>query len=206
MITEISDHIFERLGWCPQVPTPLQSLTVLNNEAASNASSQGRGIPERTESLNLYRNQVLLWAVFLTLVSVPFVAYFLTTDLTRLLLSVGTIAGLVIFAFFGRWLWNSLEMLEKGMTIKTGPGEYIILFLIAGVIPLSIVLIIAILITITSFAGTWAFPAFAMGFTLIPWYVYILILWWEQKTGCLLRFNNKTRSFIAVRCSGNALH
>jgi Protein of unknown function (DUF1673) len=206
MITKISDHIFERLGWCPKVPTPLQSLTVLNNETASNASSQRRGIPERTESLNLYRNQVLLWAVFLTLVSIPFMAYFLTTDLTRLLLSVGTIAGLVIFAFFGRWLWNSLEMLEKGMTIKTGPGEYIILFLIAGAIPLSIVLIIAVLITITSYAGTWAFPSFAMGFTLIPWYVYILILRWEQKTGCLLMFNKKTRSFIAVRCSGNALH
>jgi hypothetical protein len=205
-MTHVCDIIRESLGWCPQVPTPQRSLTVLNNETASNVRSQGTGIPERTESLYRYRNQVLLWAVFFTLISIPFVAYFLTTDLTRLMLSVGTIAGLVIFAFFGRWLWNSLEMLEKGMTIKTGPGEYIILFLIAGVIPLSIVLIIAVLITITSFAGTWVFPAFAMGFTLIPWYVYILILWWEQKTGCLLMFNKKTRSFIAVRCSGNALH
>lgn len=205
-MTHVCDVIWEWLGWCPQVPTPLRSLTVLNNEAASNAPSQGTGIPERTESLKRYRNQVLLWAVFFTLVSIPFMVYFLTTDLTRLMLSLGTIAGLGVFAFFGPWLWNSLEMLEKGMTIKTRPGEYLILFLIAGVIPLSFVLIIATLITITSFAGTWAFPAFAMGFTLIPWYAYILILWWEQKTGCLLMFNNKTRSFIAVRCSGNALH
>lgn len=202
----VCDGIREWLGWCPQVPTIPRLLTVLNNETASKAPSQGTGIPERTESLKRYRNQVLLWAVFLTLVSVPFVAHFLTNDLTRLLLFVGTIAGLGIFAFFGRWLWNSLEMLEKGMSIKTGPGEYILLFLIAGVIPLSIVLIIAVLITITSFAGTWAFPAFATGFTLIPWYVYILILWWEKKTGCILMFNKKTRSFIAARCSGNALH
>jgi len=132
--------------------------------------------------------------------------YFLTTDLTRLMLSFGTIAGLGVFAFFGKWLWNSLEMLEKGMTIKTGPGEYIILFLMAGVIPLSIVLIIAVLITITSFAGTWAFPAFATGFAFIPWYVFILILWWERSTGYILMFNKKNQSFITARCSGNALH
>jgi len=202
----VCDIIRESLGWCPQVRTPPRSLTVLNNETASNVRSQGTGIPERTESLNRYRNQILLWAIFITLISVPFVAYFMTTDLTRLSLYIGTIAGLGVFIFFGRWLWNSLEMLEKGLIIKTGPGEYIILFLIAGAIPLSVVLIIATLITITSFAGIWAFPAFATGFTLIPWYVYILILWWEQKTGCLLMFNKETQSIIAVRCSGNALH
>jgi hypothetical protein len=205
-MTHFYDGIEEWRGWCRQVRTPPRPPTALNNEAASNAPSQGTGIPERTESQNRYRNQVLLWAVFFTLVSIPFMVYFLTTDLTRLMLSFGTIAGLGVFIFFGRWLWNSLEMLEKGMIMKTGPGEYIILFLIAGAIPLSVVLIIAVLITITSFAGTWAFPAFATGFTLIPWYVYILILWWEKKTGCLLMFNKKTQSFIAVRCSGNALH
>jgi hypothetical protein len=205
-MTHVFDVIEEWLGWCPQVPRLQRSLTVLNNEAASNVPSQETGIPERTESLKWYRNQVLLWAIFFTLISIPFMVYFLTTDLTRLMLSFGTIAGLGVFAFFGRWIWNSLEMLEKGMTIKTGPSEYIILFLIAGVIPLSIVLIIAVLITITSFAGTWAFPAFATGFTLIPWYVYILIIRWEKKTGCFLMFNKKTQSFIAVRCSENALH
>ena len=202
----VCDIIRESLGWCPQVRTPPRSLTLLNNETASNAPSQGTGIPERTESLNRYRNQVLLLAVFFTLISIPFMMYFLTTDLTRLMLSIGTIAGLGVFAFFGKWLWNSLEMLEKGMTIKTGPGEYIILFLMAGVIPLSIVLIIAVLITITSFAGTWAFPAFATGFAFIPWYVFILILWWERSTGYILMFNKKNQSFITSRCSGNALH
>jgi hypothetical protein len=112
----------------------------------------------------------------------------------------------VVFAFFGRWLWNSLQMLEKGMTIKTGPGEYIILFLIAGAIPLSVVLIIAALTALLSFAGVWAFPAFATGFAFIPWYVFILILLWERRTGCILMFDKKTHSFTAARCSGNALH
>ena len=191
-------------GWCPQVRTMLRPPTVLNYEAATSAPSQGNGIPERTESLNRYRNQVLLWAVFLTLVSVPFVAYFQTTDLTRLLFSLGLIAGLVVFAFFGQWLWNSLEMLEKGTVIKTGQGEYIILFLIAGVIPLSIVLIIAALTTILSFAGVWAFPAFATGFAFIPWYVYILILWWERRTGCILVYDKKARLFSAVGCHEHA--
>jgi hypothetical protein len=191
-------------GWCPQVRMLPRPLTVLNYGAATSAPSQGNGIPERTESLNRYRNQVLLWAVFFTLISIPFIVYFLTTDLTRLLFSLGMIAGLVVFAFFGQWLWNSLEMLEKGMVIKTGQGEYIILFLIAGVIPLSIVLIIAALTAILSFAGVWAFPAFATGFAFIPWYVYILILLWERRTGCILVYDKKARLFSAVGCHEHA--
>jgi hypothetical protein len=179
-------------------------MTVLNNEVATGAPSHGNGIPERSESLNRYRNQVLLWAVFFTLVSIPFVAYFQTTDLTRLLFAIGTVAGLGVFAFFGRWLMNSLQMLEKGMIIKTGQEEYIVLFLIAGVIPLSVVLIIAALLAIIQFAGVWAFPGFATGFTFIPWYVYILILRWERRTGCILVYDKKARLFSAVGCHEHA--
>ena len=68
------------------------------------------------------------------------------------------VAGLLVFAFFGRWLVNSLQMLEKGMTIKTGQGEYIVLSLIAGVIPLSVVFIIAALLVIIQFAGSVGVP------------------------------------------------
>ena len=205
MTVRFSGVIRGLFGWCPQVRMLPRPVTVLNNEAAASAPSPETGIPEPTGSLNHYRNQVLLWAIFFTLVSVPFVAYFQTTDLTRLLFALGMIAGLGVFVFFGRWLWNSLQILEKGMTIQTGPGEYLILFLIAGVIPLIIVLIIATLTAILSFAGPWAFPAFATGFAFIPWYVYILILSWKRRTGCILMFDNKTHSFTTARCSGNAL-
>ena len=164
----LSDTFNTCSGWCTQVHTLPRPLAVLNNEVAASAPSQGNGTPERAESLNRYRNQVLPWAVFFTLVSIPFVAYFQTTDLMKLLFSTGTMAGLVVFVFFGRWLWNSLQMLEKGMTIKSGAGEYIILFLIAGVIPLSVVFIIAALPLSLPLAGAWAFPAFATGFAFIP--------------------------------------
>jgi hypothetical protein len=191
-------------GWCMQVQTLPRPLAVLNNEVAASTPSQGNRTPERAGSLNRYRNQVLLWAVFFTLVSIPFVAYFQTTDLTKLLFSIGTVAGLVVFAFFGRWLVNSLQMLEKGMIIKAGQGEYIVLFLIAGAIPLSVVLLIAALLTIIQFAGVWAFPAFATGFAFIPWYVYILILVWERRTGCILVYDKKARLFSAVGCHEHA--
>jgi hypothetical protein len=191
-------------GWCPQVRMLQRPLAVLNYEAADSAPSQGNGTPARTEWQKRYRNQVLLWAVFFTLVSVPFAAYFLTTDFTRLLFSIGMIAALVVFAFFGQWLWNSLEMLEKGKVIKTGQGEYIILFLIAGIIPLSVVLIIAALTVILSYAGVRAFAAFVTGFAFIPWYVFLLILWWERRTGCVLVYDKKARLFSAVGCHEHA--
>ena len=143
-------------------------------------------------------------AVAFTLAAIPAMIFFQTYDLTRLMTYIGTITGLGLFAFFGRWLWNSFGMLEKGMTIKTGPGEYIISFIIAGVIPLGVILIIMALVTIISFAGTLAFPAFVTGFAFVPWYVFILILLWERRTGCILMFDKKTHSFAAARCSGNA--
>lgn len=193
------------LGWCQKVRTLVRPLAVMNNEVGTSAPSQGTVIPERAESLSRYRNHVLLWAVFFTLVFAPFVVHFLADDLTRLLLFTGTITGLGVFAIFGRWILNSLEMLEKGMTIKTGPGEYIILFLIAGVIPLGVILIIATLTALLSLAGPFAFPAFATGFAFIPWYVFILILWWERRTGCILMFDKKTHSFSAARGSGKQI-
>jgi len=206
MITRISDVIYGWLGWCPQTRTVSRQLPVLHDETADGSAVPGAGTFIRSGLSKRYRNQVLLWAVFFTLVSVPFVAYFQTAELTRVMFSYGMIAGLGVFAFFGRWLWNSFQMLEKGMTIKTKPGEYIILFLIAGAIPLSVVLILAALTVLLSFAGAWAFPAFATGFAFIPWYVFTLILLWERRTGCILMFDKKTNSFTAARCSGNALH
>ncbi|MDD1674409.1 MAG: DUF1673 domain-containing protein [Methanomicrobiales archaeon] len=194
------------MGWCPQECTLSRQPPVLNDDIVSDVPAQASGMPARSGWLERYRNQVLLMAVSFTLVSIPLVAVFQTNDLTRLLLYFGTIAGLVVFTFFGRWLWNSLEMLKKGMTIKTGVAEYIILSFIAGAIPMSVVLIIAAVTVPLSFAGAWAFPAFATGFAFIPWYVYILILLWERKTGCVLMFDKKAHSFSAVRCPSYALH
>jgi hypothetical protein len=35
-------------------------------------------------------------------------------------------------------------------------------------------------------------PAIAVGFAFIPWYVLILILLWERRTGYILVFDKKT--------------
>ena len=205
----LAQTIRKYLGWCPQSLTVSRQPQVIYDTAADGPPAQGSGIPAHTRWLQRYRNQVLVWAVFFTLVAVPLVGNFQTDDLTRLMLSLGTVAGLMVFAFFGRWLWNSLEILKKGLTLKTGQGEYIILFLIAGGIPLSVFLLILAfvgLIGLIPLTVSLAFPAFATGFAFIPWYVFILILVWERKTGCQLMFDKKTRAFTAVRCSVYALH
>jgi hypothetical protein len=136
------------------------------------------------------------------MVSLPLVAIFLAADLTRLIFCLGTISGAGIFAFFGWWLWQSLGMLGKGMTIKTRPGEYILTFLIAGALPLGAVLLLSALLIPLSFAGALAFPAFATGFAFIPWYVFLLILLWERKTRYTLMFDKETDAFTAARYSG----
>lgn len=205
-MTRMSDVIRGWLGWCPYARDPKQQLPLLHDTTEDGYRAQEAGIPAQTGSMQRYRNQVLIWAVFFTIVSLPLVAIFLAADLTRLMLCLGTISGLGIFAFFGRWLWHSLGMLAKGATLQTGQKEYILTFLIAGAIPLGVVLLLSAMLFLIPLAGALAFPAFATGFAYIPWYVLALILLWEWKTGCTVLFDKETGSFTAARCTGNAHH
>jgi Protein of unknown function (DUF1673) len=198
-ITRISEIIRGWLGWCPQARDTVRQLAVLQDTPADVSRVQGAGVPVETVLMQRYRNRVLIWAVFFTMVSLPLVAIFLAADLTRLMLCLGTISGLGIFVFFGQWLWKSLGMLQKGAIIKTGQKEYILTFLIAGAIPLGAVLLLSAILVPISFAGALAFPAFATGFAFIPWYVLLLILLWEQKTGYTVMFDKETDSFTAAK-------
>jgi len=199
MMTRISEVIRGWLGWCPHVWDPARQLPILNNTPADASHGQGKGIPARTSPMRQYRDQLFLWAIFFTMVSLPLIAIFIAADLTRFILGLGTITGFVVFLFFGRWLWHSLGMLGKGVTIKTGQKEYILTFIIAGAIPLSVVLLISAMLFLIPLAGALAFPAFATGFAFIPWYVFIMVLWWEEKTGSRVMFDKETSSFTAVR-------
>ncbi|MCX6690550.1 MAG: DUF1673 family protein [Methanoregula sp.] len=201
---QLAQTIRYYLGWCPQARALPRQSPVPNDIFAEDVPSQGTGEPARTGRLQRYRYQVLILAVFSTLAAIPFVAFFQTDYLTRLMMYSGIIAGLGIFAFFGRWLWNSFEMLEKGKTLETGPGEYVISFFIAGAIPTGVVLLFMAAFAIIQFAGALAFPAFVTGFAFVPWYVFTLIVLWEQRLGCSLMFDRKSRSFTGVRRSGYA--
>ncbi|MCX6690837.1 MAG: DUF1673 family protein [Methanoregula sp.] len=204
MTTRASEVVRGWLGWCPQARTLPRQLPVLNEETHGGAPLQGTGMPARTGRLQRYRNQVLILAVSFTLAAIPFMAFFQTDDLTRLMMYTGIIAGMGFSVFFGRWLWHSLGMLAKGSTIKTGPGEYIIHSLIDGALPTGFVLIIAAVVAIISLAGALAFPAFVTGFAFVPWYVFTLIMLWEWRTGFVLMFDRKARSFTAERGTGYA--
>jgi hypothetical protein len=199
MMTRVAEVIRGWLGWCPQARAPVRKLPEFHDATADRSQSKGAGIPVQTSVMQRYRNQVLAWAVFFTMVSLPLVAIFLADDLTRLVFCLGTVSGLCIFAFFGWWLWHSLGMLVKGLTIKTRPTMYILTFLIAGALPLGAVLLLSALLIPISFAGALAFPAFATGFAFIPWYVFILILLWERKTGYMVMFDKENDSFSAAR-------
>ncbi|MGD0079597.1 MAG: DUF1673 family protein [Methanoregula sp.] len=204
MTTRVSEVIHGWLGWCPNARTPMRQLPVFHDNGAGSSRVQGAGIPAHTGWQERFRNQVLLWAVFFTFISIPLVWIFQAADLTRLMLCLGVVTGLGVFVFFGWWLWHSLGMLKKGATIKTGQKEYILTFLIAGAIPLGVVLLLSAMLFLISLSGALAFPAFTTGFAFIPWYVFTLILLWERKTGCVLMFDKKTRSFTAARCPQNA--
>lgn len=205
-MTLVSEVIRGWLGWCPNGYVLSQPGPDLHEAIVEGASAKGDRISHRPGQLQRYRNKVLLVAIFFTLAATPAVAYFQADDLTKLMVFIGMITGLGFFAFFSRWLWNSFGMLRKGMSIKTGPVDYIISLSFAGIIPLWFIFFIAGILGVISFAGVLAFPAFATGFAFVPWYVFALILLWERRTGYILLFDKKNRSFVAERGSYYASH
>jgi len=197
-MTRVSERIYGWLGWCPHALKQVRHQPELCMVPEKESQEAGGGIPEERGCVQHYRNRVLAYAVFFAMISLPLVAIFLTAEYTTLMLCLGIITGMGIFAYFGRWLWHSLGMLAKGLTITTGTREYVLTFLIAGALPLGAIFLLSAMLLYVSLAGALAFPAFATGFVFIPWYVFILILFWERRTGLRVMFDRETGSFTAV--------
>jgi hypothetical protein len=202
-LIRISEIIHEWLGWCPNaaVLQTGQHHTVPDIDVANTDPGQDTGIPAFTGWLKRYRNRVLLWAVFYTLVFIPFVGSFNAPGLMKDVCT-GIFAGLIVSALFARRLLRGFDTAIAGKTEqKTGPEGHAILFMVIGMILAAVGLIILASFSIIPPGMAMELPAFATGFALIPWYVLGMILVWERRTGYLLMFNKKTLSYTAVRRS-----
>ena len=200
-MTRMSDAVRGWFGWCPDaaVLRTGQHRQVLNTEIANTEPGQDAGIPARTGWLKRYRNRVLLWALFYTLVFIPFIGSFNAPGLVKDVYT-GILAGLVISALFAQRLLRGFDAAIAGKTEqKTGLEGYAILFMVTGMILAGVALIIMASFSIIPLQMAMELPAFATGFALIPWYVLGMILLWERKTGYLLMFDKKTLSYTAVR-------
>ncbi|MEN6444071.1 MAG: DUF1673 family protein [Methanoregula sp.] len=189
---QLAQTIRKYLGWCPQVHAVPQRLAPVLHENAADPPADATGTPAVSGWLNRYRNRVLLWSVFYTIAFIPFMGSFYALGFMSAVY-IGIIAGLVIFAFSGRRLWCSFDLtLVKEKKQKTGPEGYIILFFVVGVILAAVVLLVMASLSIVPLETALELPAIAVGFAFIPWYVLILILLWERRTGYILVFDKKT--------------
>ncbi|MFA5347980.1 MAG: DUF1673 family protein [Methanoregula sp.] len=202
---QITEIIRSNPGWCPDTGTAMSQLPILNDDTADGAPAQRTGMPASTGWLNRYRNRIFLWAVFYSLAFLPFILEF--QGINRVMQYSGIVAGLVIFAGSARRIWRSFDQtLGNEQDTKTGLEGYAILFFVVGIILAGVVLLCMAFWTIIPYSGALALPAFATGLAFIPWYVLVLIVVWEWKTGCILVFDKQTHAFTAVRCSGNAFY
>jgi hypothetical protein len=202
-LIRISEIIHGWLGWCPDaaVLQTRQHRTARDIEVANIGPGQDTVIPARTGWLKRYRNRVLLWALFYTLVFIPFVASF---DALGLMNDVytGILAGLMVFALFARGLLRGFDTAIAGKNEQqAGLEGYAILFMVIGMILAAVALFALASLAIIPPGMAMEIPAFATGFALIPWYVLGMILIWERRTGYLLMFDKKILSYTAVRRS-----
>jgi hypothetical protein len=168
-------------------------MPVQQYEISAGMQIQGARLSGGNGGLNRYWKQMLFWAVIYTFAFCCFVPMFLTTGLTRLILSLGMMGGLGFSVFFGRWVWNRFGKLADGKTLTPGPEVTVIAGFLIGTTVLSVVLLFLGLISRVSFEAAMLLPAFTMGFgLLVPWSLLLLILIWERRTGYILVFDKKT--------------
>ncbi len=201
----LAEPFRQYLGWCPDTGTAMRQLPMLNKDAPVDAPARRTGMPAGAGWLNRYRNRMFLWAVFYSLAFIPFIPEF--QSINRVMQYSGIIAGLVIFAGSVRRIWRSFnQTLGKEQDTKTGREGYAIPFFVVGIFLAGVVLLVMAFWSIIPFSGALALPAFASGLAFIPWYVLVLILIWERKTGCILVFHKQTHAFTAAGCSENAFY
>ena len=199
-MTRVDQVIRGWLGWCPDARALPQRIPVPENDALGSAPAQGAGMPAPAGWLNRYRNRVLIWAFFYTVAIIPIVPFFYGID--RISVCFGIITGLGIFFLAVRRLWNSFNSaLTRGTAKKTAMEGYAILFMVVGFILADFALVVLASVSVIPFSLALTLPATAMGFAFIPWYVLILIILWERRTGYILIFDKKALSFSAARCS-----
>ncbi|MDD1678398.1 MAG: DUF1673 domain-containing protein [Methanomicrobiales archaeon] len=163
----------------------------LSNEVMAISSNGGDLPAEKYGWLQRFRNWILLQALFYT----AFIPVFMPLFVTGAYLSVfmvGMIIATLAFVVSAHRLWRQYnDVLAQGYREESGTKRTVILYLVIATVSLLVCFEILIFVGFISGIDFLILPALMIGFSIIPWYVLLLVIIWESKTGCRLYFDRK---------------
>jgi len=189
-LTRFSEYIQEWMGWCPNAYAPVRNDDVRFTSEAL-VPSAGGSIKDRTiHWISLFRNQILLFAILMSITGFWMFAGMCSMSYPLLFIG-GIFIGILVSAYIGRWyrgifnevlhegpvlLWNRYDASTTTLTVIGTLAPFIVLPLVlVGAIP-------GVNLTMTN--------SITAGFIFIIFWGLVIITWrWESENHRTLQYD-----------------
>jgi len=177
-ITRITEIIHEWMGWCPNADVRVRNMEVRLDDEAVVPSAGGSFKDRAIHWLGLFRNQIVLLALYFSVVGVLLSVFIGGIDVSMFF--IGIVAGSLLSVFQGFRFWKTMnEVRENGAVLlvtlydKTTITITLIVFMVPMVVSLGAIPGIDMTI-LNSISGGFIFIMF--------WWVLLVTWIWESQT------------------------
>ncbi|MDD1716454.1 MAG: DUF1673 domain-containing protein [Methanolinea sp.] len=197
-MTTNPDYPAKRLGWCPGEDARRCNVGARGNIMIQ--PSPGRdikpGIP--VGWMSRYRNWLLFWALFYIAFSMFYLPLFLTAEGNYVLMVIAGIAiASLVFLMGAKRLWRQYDEILAGNRLEESETKRnLILYLVVSAVILLVGFEMLVFLGSISGIDFLVLPAFMVGFSVIPWFTFWLVVAWESMNGCRLYRDGKGLSAI----------
>jgi hypothetical protein len=173
----IADVIRGWLGWCPATETRIRRETREPTENIDTPSQRSSLKARASDWLGLFRNQILLLAIWFSVVGLLFLLSIGNMNIE--LFFWGLLAGLLLSVFQGIRFWGTMnEVLENGAVFLSTLYDKTTIFITLAVCSIPLLLSLSA----SPVANMIIWNAVIAGFVFIMFWVQLFVVWvWEMR-------------------------
>jgi len=173
----IADVIRGWLGWCPDAETRIRREVNKPSEIMDTASRRSSYKGRASDWLGLFRNQMLLLAIWFSVVGYLLLLTIGNTNVDMFFW--GLLAGLLLSVFQGIWFWGTMnEVLENGAVFLSTLYDKTTIFITLVICSIPLLLSLSA----SPVANMMMWNAVLAGFIFIMFWVQLLVVWiWETR-------------------------
>ena len=193
MTTRVSEVIRGWLGWYPNADARIR-ITAARPDESISVSSGGDETPLIAVSwLSQYRIRLLFWALSYLAFSLFYLPLYLTAKNNYVSFFIaGIVIASMAFILSAKRLWRLYDAVrESGYVEEPARKQKVVLYIGVSVVILLICFEFLVFFGLVPGMDFLVLPAFLIGFSIIPWFAFWLIVVWESKSGCRLFLNEK---------------
>jgi hypothetical protein len=197
MIPRISGAVHEWAGWCPNAQSAAYGHSNRSDVLTTVPARDGVLPARRSGWLQRFRNWILVQALFYTAIISLFLPLLITREYLVFIIA-GMVAATLAFFVSANRLWRKYNsVLAREYLEESGTKRNLVLYLVVSVWLLLICFEILVFLGYIPGIDFLVLPAFMVGLSVIPWYVLLLVIIWESRTGCRLYFD-RTKGDVSM--------